>query len=302
MILSIGEILFDVFPGYKRLGGAPFNFAYHMKQLGLPSRFISRVGNDAEGKIIFEKLQQYGFEPDCLQMDDKFETGKVRVGVDENGKPDFNILPNTAYDNLEFNDSIQVMLSGTVDLIYIGSLAQRSRKGFTTIQHILNEKRPQTKLLYDVNLRPRCYSRRIVTESLKHTDILKLNDDELHTIKDMLGFKKKEEAFVEFLRNEFSIEMVALTKGEKGSEIYSKDQHTVYRSRKLNNIVDTVGAGDGFASILAIGYLLDWFPHKILSVATSFAEEICKVEGAILLDNRFYEHIKVMIEQPENVT
>jgi fructokinase len=174
-------------------------------------------------------------------------------------------------------------------------------KGFSTIQHILDEKRLHTKLLYDVNLRPQCYSRKIVIESLKHTDILKLNDDELHTIKDMLGFKNNDEAFVEFLRKEFSIEMVALTKGEQGSEIYSKDQHTVYRSRKLNNIVDTVGAGDGFASILAVGYLLDWFPYKILSVASSFAEEICKVEGAILSDKRFYDQIKMMIEQPESV-
>ena len=150
MILSIGEILFDVFPGYKRLGGAPFNFAYHMKQLGFPTRFISRIGNDVEGKIISEKLQQYGFELDCLQKDNNFETGKVLVEIDEKGKPDFNILPNTAYDNLEFNDSIQVMLSGTVDLIYIGSLIQRSVQGFSTIQHIMDEKRSQTKLLYDV--------------------------------------------------------------------------------------------------------------------------------------------------------
>ena len=52
MILVIGEILFDVFPNYKRLGGAPFNFAYHLKNLNFPVRFISRIGTDAAGKAI----------------------------------------------------------------------------------------------------------------------------------------------------------------------------------------------------------------------------------------------------------
>lgn len=299
MIISIGEILFDIFPGYKRMGGAPFNFAFHIKQLGFPTRFISRIGNDTEGEIISEKLQQYGFELDCLQTDETFPTGKVLVSIDENGTPDFTILPNTAYDNLEFNDSIKTMLDETVDLIYIGSLIQRSDNGFATIQHIIKQKQPYTKLLYDVNLRPQCYKKTIIIESLKHTDVLKVNDDELHTIKDMLGFEKTNEEFVEFLFNQFSIEMIALTRGAQGSELFTKNQHAVYRSYGLANIIDTVGAGDGFAAILAIGYLRKWHPDKILSIATAFASQICKIEGAIPLDVNFYEKFKGIIEQQE---
>lgn len=299
MILSVGEILFDVFPEYKRLGGAPFNFAFHMKRLGFPVRFISRIGNDAEGKKISEVLQKYGFELDCLQIDDNFETGKVFVGIDENGIPDFNILQNAAYDNLVFNDSIKTMLYGRVDLIYFGSLIQRSINGLATMQHILDQKRPHTKLLYDVNLRPRCYSNTIIIESLKHTNILKLNDEELHTIKEMFGFEKSNETFVEFLFREFPIEMVALTRGAQGSELFTEDQHIVHRSYGLKNIVDTVGAGDGFSAILAAGYLHKWHPDKILSVATDFAEQICQIEGATPVETAFYDHFKSFISDLE---
>jgi len=297
MILSIGEILFDVFPEYKRLGGAPFNFAFHMKRLGFPVCFISRIGNDAAGETISQKLRKYGFGLDCLQRDDDLETGKVIIRTDENGIPDFNILQNSAYDNLAFDNSIKTMLNHKVALIYFGSLVQRSSRGFTTLQHIFKQKRPDAKLLYDVNLRPECYSSKIIIESLAHTDILKLNDEELHTIKEIFGFKKSDKAFINFLFKEFDIEMIALTRGSWGSKLFTENQHAIHRSNGLKDIVDTVGAGDSFAAILAIGYLQKWPLDKILSIATTFAEQICRIKGAVPRDTGFYYSFKRIIEQ-----
>lgn len=297
MILSIGEILFDVFPEYKRLGGAPFNFAFHMKRLGFPVCFISRIGNDAAGETISKELRKYGFGLDCLQRDDEFETGKVIISTDKNGTPDFNILQNSAYDNLVFDDSIKKMLSYKVDLIYFGSLIQRSNRGFDTLQRIFEQKSPDVKLLYDVNLRPQCYSSKIIIESLKHTDILKLNHEELHTIKEIFDFKKSDKIFIKYLLKEFEIEIIALTRGSWGSELFSENLHAMHRSDKLKNIVDTVGAGDSFAAILAIGYLQKWHFDKILSIATTFAEEICRIKGAIPWDAGFYYNFIKIIEQ-----
>lgn len=297
MILSIGEILFDVFPEYKRLGGAPFNFAFHMKRLGFPVCFISRIGNDTAGETISKELRKYDFGLECLQRDDEFETGKVIVSTDKNGTPDFNILQNSAYDNLAFDDSIKTVLNHKVDLIYFGSLIQRSNRGFTTLQRIFEQKRPDTKLLYDVNLRPQCYSSKIITESLKQADILKLNHEELHTIKEIFSFKKSDKIFIKYLLKEFKIEMIALTRGSWGSELFTENQHAIHHSAKLKNIVDTVGAGDSFTAILAIGCLQKWYLDKILSTATAFAEQICRIKGAIPKDAGFYYNFIKIIEQ-----
>ena len=103
MILAIGEILYDIFPEYKRMGGAPFNFAFHTKKLGMSVRFISRIGNDIEGKEIIEQLKLHKFKTAYIQIDDKHRTGRVIVEFDNNGAPVFNILPDAAYDYIDFD-------------------------------------------------------------------------------------------------------------------------------------------------------------------------------------------------------
>ena len=291
MILAIGEILFDIFPGYKRMGGAPFNFAFHVSNFGMPARFITRIGNDADGKEILQELKQFGFITDDVQVDDKHNTGKVIVTLDAKGVPEFNILPNVAYDHIAFDPSIASLLNEKTQLIYFGSLIQRSECGFTTVQKILSKRHRNTRCLYDVNLRPQCFTKAIVMESLKQTHVLKLNDEELEIIKQMFGFEKKSRKFIEFLMIKFDIEMISLTKGEKGSCLYIKDGEYCIEPNKIRKIVDTVGAGDAYTAILAIGYLNKWHPERILTVATDFASSICKNEGAIPSSKSVYERI-----------
>ena len=102
MILVIGEILFDVFPNYRRLGGAPFNFAYHLKNFGFDVRFISRIGMDDAGKEILHRLELARFDPDDIQIDDVHPTGSVNVQLDKSGAPKFDIISDVAYDYIEF--------------------------------------------------------------------------------------------------------------------------------------------------------------------------------------------------------
>ncbi len=295
MILSIGEILFDIFPEYKRIGGAPFNFAFHLKKLGIPVRFISRVGNDPEGEEILSEIERCGFTTEDVQVDNTHKTGKVNVKLDKNGVPKFDIQKNVAYDFIEPDQSVLSTLDSTIDLIYFGSLIQRSKCGFESIQTILANRNPKTKCMYDINLRPDCYNKDIIMESLRQADILKLNNEELETIKQMFGYKKETNRYVEYLINKFSLEMVALTGGYWGSELFLKGQHTAHRAVKINDIVDTVGAGDGFAALLAIGFLQQWEPQKILSVASEFAEQICVIEGAIPDNDKFYDKFRYII-------
>lgn len=300
MILAIGEILHDIFPGYKRIGGAPFNFAFHTKNLGMPVCFISRIGNDTEGKEIIKRLKQYKFKTNNIQIDYKHGTGRVIVELDSNGVPAFNILPDAAYDYIDFDSAIASLLYTNTKLIYFGTLAQRSEYGFKTIQHILSQRQSGTKCLCDVNLRPHCFSKPVIVESLKQCDVLKLNDEELKTLKKIFAFGKSSRAFIKYLMLKYDIEMISLTKGENGSELFSTDKHYRTKPNKPGNVVDTVGAGDAYAAILSLGYIHKWPPEQILDRATEFAARICKIKGAIPTGPNFYRDIIAILKGEHN--
>jgi fructokinase len=296
MILVIGDILFDHFPNYKRLGGAAFNFAYHLVNLNLPVRFISRVGKEEDGNEILKQLRTLRFPISDIQIDDLHPTGKVLVELTDDGIPNFTILPNVAYDYITFANTISSVLDNQIELIYFGTLAQRNEQGFKTMQKILSRKNPHTKCLYDINLRLHCYNKKIIIKSLKQADVLKLNDEEFDTLKQMMGFGNNTNRFVDYLINEYSLEMISLTKGEKGSDLLLKDKRFSAKSDKINNIVDTVGAGDAYAAILAIGYQKKWAPEKILAVATEFASRICEIKGAIPSSKQLYKKYKQVVK------
>ena len=290
MILSIGEILFDIFPGYRRLGGAPLNFAFHVKQLGLPVLFISRVGADENGIRILKKLQEIDFNTSHIQIDKLHPTGEVRVSFDAAGEPDFNIVRDSAYDYINVEHMEDVLKSDSIDLFYFGSLVQRSQYGFATIQKALASIKPGTRCLYDINLRPACYDRDVVIESMKKASLLKINHAELQTVKQMTGQGQMNDAkFIAQLINQYHLEMLALTKGAEGSAIYTPDRHVEQKAPQHQNVVNPVGAGDAYASVLAIGYVQDWPIEKIISTATDFSARICEIDSAFSTDPSFYE-------------
>ena len=137
VILSIGEILFDVFPQYRRIGGAPFNFAYHLRGLGFPVRFVSRVGKDEAGQEILSFIAGAGFTGSDIQIDADRATGTVEVELDDEGVPRFTILENVAYDSIAFDDTVKAALNAGPAMICFGSLIQRTRQGFSTIRRVL---------------------------------------------------------------------------------------------------------------------------------------------------------------------
>lgn len=181
MILVIGEILFDIFPSYRRLGGAPFNFAFHLKKLGFPVRFFSRVGADKEGRDILNFLKSCGFDVGDIQIDPDYKTGQVTIEIDEKEEHHFYICKNVAYDHVQFTPRLKALLEKKLDLIYFGTLIQRTIEGFSTIQRILSQ-RQTTTTFCDLNLRPECWTMTSVNASLNQADILKLNHEELFEI------------------------------------------------------------------------------------------------------------------------
>lgn len=296
MILVVGEILFDVFEKEKQLGGAPFNFAYHLKNFGFPVRYISRIGNDTHGKEILNILEHHHFNIDDIQIDAKYDTGTVIVQLSSSGNPTFHINTDVAYDYINYLPKEHSTLIDMADFIYFGTLVQRSKQGFENIQRFMENRRPDTVCFYDINLRPDCYSEKVILTSLEHADILKLNTQELDECKRIFRFSKNNDAFIHFLMDQYALKIVAITRGDKGSELYTKDGHFQAKINRVSSIVDTVGAGDAYSSMLAVGIIKGWEPARILSIASMFASRICEIRGAIPESQESYEIIKEMIE------
>ena len=296
MILVIGEILFDVFEKEKQLGGAPFNFAYHLKNFGFPVRYISRIGNDTHGKEILNMLERHHFNIDDIQIDHKHDTGTVIVQLSSSGNPTFHIKPDVAYDYINYLPKEHSSLIDTADFIYFGTLVQRSKQGFENIQKFMDLRRSDAICFYDINLRPDCYSDKVILTSLEHADILKLNTQELDECKRIFRFSKDNDAYIHFLMDQYALKFVAITWGDKGSELYTKDGNFHAKTNRVSSIVDTVGAGDAYSSMLVIGIIKGWEPARMLSMASMFASRICEIRGAIPESQEFYEPIKEMIE------
>jgi fructokinase len=292
LILVIGEILFDEFPKYRRLGGAPFNFAYHLKNFGFNVRFISKIGMDDAGKEILHKLELARFDLDDIQVDDVHPTGRVKVRLDKSGTPQFDIISEVAYDYIEFIPEYHSSLISEARMIYFGSLVQRSEAGCENLQAFVSRNSPEALNFYDINLRPGCYNKAIIEKSLLKTNILKLNTNELGKLMQMLPLKTNNDAFVHHLMKTHSIHTVSLTKGELGSELYTNQRCFTAEPTETITVVDSVGAGDAYAAMLAAGLLKKWQPQKILDRASLFASRICEIKGAIPDSELFYEPFK----------
>ena len=294
MISVIGEILFDEFPNYRRLGGAPFNFAYHLKNFGFNVRFVSKIGMDDAGKEILHKLELARFNLDDIQVDEDHPTGSVNVQLDKSGAPQFDIISDVAYDYIEFIPEYHSNIINAAQMIYFGSLIQRSKAGYENLQTFITRNSSETLNFYDINLRPGCYNNAIIEKSLTKTDILKLNIGELGKLKQMLSLKVSNDDLVYHLMETQSISTVSLTKGESGSELFTNQGCFNSETARAIKVVDSVGAGDAYAAMLAAGLLEKWRPEEIVERASLFASRVCEIKGAIPDSASFYEPFKAL--------
>ena len=299
MICVVGEILFDVFPSYKRLGGAPFNFAFHLKNLGFSVRFISRIGNDPDGEKILGLLEIYRFDLNDIQLDDIHPTGTVKVKLDGYGVPQFRIISDVAYDYIEFIPEVHRELICQAELVYFGSLVQRSQQGFENVQKIIAGKASSAVGFYDINLRPDGYNDQLIPESLLQANALKLSQEEFEELKRLMRFKKNSCSFVQYLMDAYGLNIISLTKGHEGSDLYTRDGKFSIDAAKPQMVVDSVGAGDAYAAMLAAGLIKNMPPEIILRNASAFASSICEIKGAIPGTEAFYEPFRLMLAEGE---
>jgi len=279
-IVGLGEILWDIFPQGRYPGGAPANFAYHISALGHKGIIASRIGKDILGKEIFDAVATLDLTRKYIQIDSNHPTGTVNVRIDSNGHPKYTITENVAWDFFKFDEKWKI-LAEKADAVCFGSLAQRSPGSSRTIIEFLRHTRKESVRIFDINLRQNFYSPEIITQSLKLSSILKLNDEELPILIDMLGYQNKEseEELCRLLIEKYGLELVSLTKGENGSLLVNKKEAFRHPGRRVT-VVDTVGAGDAFTAALAIQYLKGSSLERVSEAANKLGSWVASQVGA----------------------
>src|SRR6185369_6003239 len=210
--IGIGEVLWDLLPSGRQVGGAPANFAYHAGALGASARIISRVGNDPLGRELVERLEKLGLSSECIEVDSSAPTGTVTVEVAADGQPKFLIHEHVAWDALAGERAARSAVAAA-DVICFGSLAQRSEPSRSTIRSLVTETRPSAWRVFDINLRQHYYSRSLIEESLALANVLKVNDAELPRLADLFGLKGDTRSNISELARRFNLRLVAYTRG-----------------------------------------------------------------------------------------
>ncbi|MBW2506706.1 MAG: carbohydrate kinase [Deltaproteobacteria bacterium] len=280
--LIFGEVLFDCFnDGRKNLGGAPFNVAWNLQAFGMSPLLISRVGNDDLGRRIREEMRSWDMDTDCLQVDPSSPTGTVRIDL-TNGEPRFTILPNQAYDNIA---PLKINQKHERPFLYHGTLALRndgSRNTFSYLKHIY-----QCPVFLDVNLRTPWWDTDDVITLIEDATWLKLNEAELNLL--FPGKVNMEERCRQLL-DRFQLDTVFITLGAKGSLALNRDKILSVTTPQENiAIMDTVGAGDAFSSVLLLGLMHGWPLPTSLQRSQEFASAVIGQRGAITHDKNFYK-------------
>lgn len=253
-IVGLGEVLWDVFPTYKQMGGAPANFAYISSLLGDEGVVASRIGIDELGTDVLQRLKELGISNEYVQEDPVHPTGTARIEVASDGQPHFEITRNVAWDFLEWEHEIKE-LATRADAVCFGTLAQRSSRSHATIQHFVHAVRKNTLRVFDVNLRQSFYTPELIKESVQSADIVKLNSDELPLVSHLLGGIPMEElSSARWLRQTFDLDMICVTRGRAGSLLVRGKEHHEHFGHRVE-VVDTVGAGDAFTATLVHHYL-----------------------------------------------
>lgn len=275
-IVTFGEVLWDVFPSHKKIGGAPLNVALRMKSLGVNSTIISRVGNDEDGDEIISFVNNLDVSSDFIQVGEGYKTGVVNVMINEKGNASYDIHYPSSWDKITRTDEMNEKVSES-DVFVFGSLICRDEVSRSTLYDLLDK--AKYKVL-DANLRAPYYTKDVLNELMLKADFIKLNDEELYEISQQLDSPYNSfEQNIRFIAEKTNTKHVCVTKGAFGAVLYYNDKF-YYNSGYFIKVVDTVGAGDSFLASLIVRLLRGKSPQKALNYACAIGALVAGQEGA----------------------
>ena len=294
-VVGIGEALFDCLPDGRKLGGAPANFAYHVSQFGLNGCAISAIGDDELGEEIIEKLEAVNLNHILPVVEQP--TGTVKVTLDANGVPQYDICLGVAWDNIPLTKEMLDVAKNTKAICF-GSLAQRLPKSRATIHAFLNAAPKSALRVFDINLRQHWFTADVIADSLAQANILKINDEELDMVATMLlGVPSvpgkliaedpaKTRLVCRDLISKYDLNMLILTCGAIGSYVFTEKEESYVTTPKVK-VADTVGAGDSFTATFVAQILLGKTIREAHEKAVAVSAFVCTQNGAmpVLPDN-----------------
>ena len=279
-VVGLGEVLWDVLPEGKKLGGAPANFAYHAGQfLGMDNTIaVSALGDDPLAEETVEALKQH--QLNYLLPRVPYPTGTVQVTLDGQGIPSYEIKENVAWDNIPFNDDI-ADIARNCQAVCFGSLAQRNSVSRTTIHQFLDATPANCLKVFDINLRQHFYNKEIIQDSIRHCNILKINDEELELVGQLFGYPDLDfENKCWLILGKYNLDMLVLTCGTNGSYVFTPGNVSFQPTPKVQ-VADTVGAGDSFTGSFVASILKGKNVAEAHSIAVQVSAYVCTQNGAM---------------------
>lgn len=279
--IIFGEVLYDCFPdGTRVLGGAPFNVAWHCQAFGLQPLLISRVGKDPLGQEVQAAMLDWGMKTEGLQIDSDHATGRVNVSF-RNNEPSYDIIKNSAWD---FIASDELPELNKESVLYHGSLALRNPVAAQCLEAIKQENLKST--FVDINLRSPWWNESSINITMQNIQYLKINEDELNLI---VSGEQTTENKARFLLSDLQLDLIVVTLGASGAIAINQNKICMAQPEKSIEVVDTVGAGDAFTSVLLLGLNKAWPLQTIIDRAQQFASQVVGLRGATTQDKMFYQ-------------
>ena len=272
-------MLYDVLPEGAKLGGAPANFAYHASQFGFPAMAVSAVGNDVLGDQALETFDKNGLKYIIPRV--AYPTGTVNVTLNEAGVPTYTFTPDVAWDHIPFTPEMEAVAK-EARAVCFGSLAQRSKESRDTIRQFLESTPEDCVKIFDVNLRGNFYTKELITDGINHSNILKINDEELVAIGRMYDYPGLDmEEKCRIIMHRHNLKMIVLTCGTNGSYVFSADGKTSFKPTPKVEVADTVGAGDSFTGAFTASILGGKTIEEAHDLAVKVSAYVCTQKGAM---------------------
>ena len=281
LTLSLGEVLWDMLPDGKALGGAPTNVAWHATQLGADARVASAVGDDDLGREILSLLRGKGLDVSTVAVVPNKPTGTVDATLDANGNATYVIHEDVAWDYPPATPTI-LALAARADAMNFGSLGQRSAAGRAGTLAILDAARSEAIRVFDINLRPPFIYREVLDAGLGRASVVKMNEDELPRLAGLFGWSGRPEEIIEQMLAAYpNLGHAVVTRGAEGAWWHDRRRLLAEKPENRVKVVDTIGAGDSVTAAAMMGLLRGWEPGRILAAALEIASFVCSRRGAM---------------------
>ena len=278
-VAGFGEVLWDIYPESKSLGGAPSNFVIHSQKLGANSFLISCLGDDSLGKEAQTLLNDFGLNTSGIQVNKYFPTGRVVINLDQMGNPSYKIDEESAWDHIIFDENMRNICQ-SLDIVCFGTLVQRNSNSKRALKKILDSTPLNCLMVFDVNFRQEFYNKEIIKLSLEQADIVKMNQLEFYQIANMVCISQEWKKGALSLIHEFDLKLVIITLGENGSILATKNDYIVHVPENKVNVVSAVGAGDAFCAGFIYGVHENWAIEDTLKKSHAAGSAMMKIDSS----------------------